>query len=118
MTVDAQPTLNADVLANLRQLATQADPDLVKTIVAIFARDSPLITLAIRHAVLTSGSVEVAAGLHQLKGSSANVGAQRVAALCRSLECSTEAGEQPPSVVLDQLDDEIERAVRELLLEV
>ncbi len=87
---EAEPPLDLNRIAQLRQLGSMAGTDLLGRVVALFARDGLSGLAAIRESV-AAGSLDALHGaLHKLKGTSSNMGANRVAALCRQLEERTQ----------------------------
>lgn len=84
--VAAGPILDEVVVARLRELRTQVQrpgEDLLADLIGLFERDSEGRLRAMRDAVTPAGRKEAA---HALKGSAANLGAARVAALALRIE--------------------------------
>ena len=99
--------VDAAVLAGLRELG---DAELVADLAGMFIGDAESRLAALREAVESgdAGSVERAA--HTLKGSSGNMGATRMAAVCAELEeagASRDLGRVPE--LLDRLEEEFGR---------
>ena len=73
--------------------------DLLARLVNLYARDSADSLNVIRQAVRTRAPEDLKEALHKLIGTSSNIGAQRVAELCRTLEGRTD------STNVDQVDE-------------
>jgi CheY-like chemotaxis protein len=112
---DDEPALDLNRVTQLRQLGSMAGSDLLGRVVGLFARDAETSLDAIREAVDSHSAACLTQALHKLKGASANMGANRVAALCRQLEdqtadvtgSTTHAGPLLASQQLDLLTDEV-----------
>jgi histidine phosphotransfer protein HptB len=86
------PLLDAESIENLRSLGEPGDDSFVKEIVGIYLADTPL-RLADLHAKFAEGDlVGFARAAHTIKGSSANVGANRVRRLAEHLETAAKVG--------------------------
>jgi HPt (histidine-containing phosphotransfer) domain-containing protein len=86
---DAQrPALDAEVLDELDQLA--GDSDLVGELAELFLVDAADLVTLIGNSLACADSNTLARAAHQLKGSSANVGALELARLCSLLPAAGE----------------------------
>jgi HPt (histidine-containing phosphotransfer) domain-containing protein len=86
---DAQrPALDAGVLDELDQLA--GDSDLVGELAELFLVDATTLVTLIGNSLACADSNTLARAAHQLKGSSANVGALELARLCSLLPAAGE----------------------------
>jgi len=83
--IDHAP-LDPTVLANLRKLEDATGATILPQLLASFAAVTPPRLAALRDAIAAGDSSQVQLGAHTLKGSSANLGAQRMAQLCGDLE--------------------------------
>jgi signal transduction histidine kinase/DNA-binding response OmpR family regulator len=90
---DGTAVLDPAVLESLRDLAGDAQSNLLRDLHALFVRDTParLQELGEAHAADDADSVAFAA--HALKGSAANVGATRLTAVCQQIEDTARAGD-------------------------
>jgi HPt (histidine-containing phosphotransfer) domain-containing protein len=73
-------------IGQLRQLGSMGGTDLLGRVVALFAQDGEHGLAAIREATVEHSVAGQQQALHKLRGTAANIGANRVAALCRQLE--------------------------------
>jgi CheY-like chemotaxis protein/HPt (histidine-containing phosphotransfer) domain-containing protein len=96
---DDEPALDLNRITQLRQLGSMGGTDLLGRVVELFARDGLIGLAAIREAATLQSVAGLREALHKLKGTAANIGANRVAALCRQLEGQTE---DDPSVSTNQ----------------
>jgi PAS domain S-box-containing protein len=78
--------LDPSALAAIRVLQRPGHPDILTRIVSQYLEMSPAMVDRIRRAVLSQDAVELRASAHQLKSSSAQLGASALAADCRELE--------------------------------
>jgi HPt (histidine-containing phosphotransfer) domain-containing protein len=79
-------------LENIRTLSRDGGDALVNKVVAAYISDSPRQLAALRQAIKGGDADTLRRVAHSLKSASANVGASRVAALCRDLEQIGRAG--------------------------
>ena len=103
--------LDEDVLASLRELQEQGEPDILNELIELFLDEAPAQLSALREAIEGGGDAgPVERVAHALKGSSGNVGAMRVAAVCAELETVGRDREltRAPEL-LDQLEVEFDR---------
>ena len=84
-------------------------PDIAERLVALFADSTPPVLEQLSNAVHTQDDETVRRLAHKLKGSCQNVGATKMAALCRSLE--------EPGVRAAPLADELQAAYRPTVAE-
>jgi two-component system, sensor histidine kinase and response regulator len=115
-----EPTLDLNRITQLRQLGSMGGTDLLGQVAELFARDGKTSLGAIREATSSHSIDGLQRELHKLKGTSAQIGANRVAALCRHLEEKTgEEGAlaEPDATLvssqqLDHLESELASANR------
>jgi two-component system, sensor histidine kinase and response regulator len=90
--VAAVALLDQDILDNLRDLPGEGADDLLGELIILFAQEAPPRIAALRDALQQGDAKRVMQVAHSLKGSSANLGATRMAALCNELEQQGRAG--------------------------
>ncbi|GAB6265021.1 MAG: hypothetical protein STSR0001_04650 [Methanothrix sp.] len=78
--------LDRSVLASLRELQDDGDPDIVAEVGGLFLEHSPQKIAAILKAVENGDAKGLQTAAHSLKSSSAYVGAMRLSELSRELE--------------------------------
>ncbi len=78
--------LDRSVLASLRELQDEGDPDIVEEVGGLFLKHSPEKIAAIKKAVAEGNAKALQVAAHSLKSSSAYVGAMNLSALSKSLE--------------------------------
>jgi CheY-like chemotaxis protein/HPt (histidine-containing phosphotransfer) domain-containing protein len=103
--------LDQDVLAALRELQDEGDPDVLKELMDLFLADVPLQLVVLSKAV-DAGDVSSAERItHTLKGSCGNMGASGMEALCTELEqiLRSEGLSAAPDLI-SRLEEEFERA--------
>ncbi|HBL27532.1 MAG TPA: hybrid sensor histidine kinase/response regulator [Acidobacteria bacterium] len=96
-------------------LASMIGANSLNTVLQAFLRDLPTRLAAMREALATQDGATLAFAAHALKGSSGQLGATRVSALCRELEqAGRSASLAGLEARLDELAGEIERLEPEL----
>ena len=112
-TADAQPAINPRALDSIRQLPGANGALLVNKVIDVYLADAPE-RLAQMHAATDADALLKAA--HSMKSSSANVGAERLAALCKELEMIGRSGTiEGARPLLMNADQELQRVLTELL---
>ncbi len=100
-------------LAGLEGAQVEGEPDIVVELMELYLEDASAKLAAMREDLTEKGGRSVGRLAHSLRGSSANLGARRAAALCEELE---RMGEGDPSrggrVLLDKLESELARVRR------
>jgi len=94
-TPPAQPApgvIDMSVLEELRRLQAGAAPDLLGNLIGVYLRDATLRINAMREAIIQKDPAALVFPAHNLKSSSANVGALGLAAVCEELETMGRAG--------------------------
>ncbi|MEW6572968.1 MAG: ATP-binding protein [Bacillota bacterium] len=84
--------VDAGVLEGLRKLQVEDGPDIVSQLIDIYLSDTPPRLAVLRQAVAEKDTSALFQAAHSLKSSSANIGALRLAAICRDLESMGRAG--------------------------
>jgi HPt (histidine-containing phosphotransfer) domain-containing protein len=107
--------IDASVIAELRGLESSADPDFLNRLIDLFTEETPRRLEAVREAAESANAWALGQEAHRLKGSSAHLGARRMAALCEILEEQGRAGSiSGAPALLNVLREEFDR-VREAL---
>ncbi len=110
--------LDRAVLAALRKLQPPNAPDIVASLIDLFLSETPGKIQALRDWVERNDAARMMKAAHGLKGSSASVGARKLADVCAQLEAQGKAGDVTGRTdLLAQLDAEFERARAALLAE-
>jgi len=78
--------IDRSVLANLRELQDEGDPDIIAEVGGLFIKHSPDKVNAIMQSVEKGDARGLHTAAHSLKSSSAYVGAMRLSALAKELE--------------------------------
>ncbi len=78
--------LDPTILLSLRRLEDSSDPGFVRQLIGIFLHDTPARLGALRAAVGRGDAPAIRQLAHSIKGSSASLGARRIAALCAELQ--------------------------------
>lgn len=85
-------SVNRDTLENLRALGEPGEPDPLIEFIDLYLADTPQVLQRLRQAVQAQNPVAVREAAHSLKGSSSNLGADKLANHCRDLESQAKAG--------------------------
>jgi HPt (histidine-containing phosphotransfer) domain-containing protein len=84
--VAEEDPLDRSVLAGLRGLQEEGEPDILGELIGLFLTDAPPQLVALREAARAGDASSVEQVAHALKGSSGNMGAVRMGAICAELE--------------------------------
>jgi signal transduction histidine kinase/DNA-binding response OmpR family regulator/HPt (histidine-containing phosphotransfer) domain-containing protein len=93
-------SIDQSVLEGLRELQEEGEPDILKELIELFLEDVPPQLEALREAEERDDPKSVERIAHTLKGSSSNLGAVRMAAICAELEEIGRSGELAPAPAL------------------
>jgi signal transduction histidine kinase/CheY-like chemotaxis protein/HPt (histidine-containing phosphotransfer) domain-containing protein len=107
----ARSIFDPQVLAELPMVADGTDPDFALSVLEQFVRLSTQAMARCRDAVVAPGGEATLRDVHTLKSSSAQVGAQALAACAAELEEQLRAGTLPTAADWSLLEDEHQRAV-------
>jgi CheY-like chemotaxis protein len=111
--------LDLGVLAGLRELQAEGEPDILEELIGLFFEEAPPKLVALREAVEEDDARAVERVAHSLKGSSGNMGAMRVAAVYSEIEKVGGSGDltRAPELI-ERLEVEFDRTRRALNAEV
>jgi two-component system sensor histidine kinase/response regulator len=85
--------LNEGVVVSLRELQEEGEPSILAELIKLFLEDAPNRIVALREAVHAGEGQAVERIAHTLKGSSGNMGATQMAAICSELEAVGASGD-------------------------
>ena len=116
--VSSNGSVDRSVLQSLRDLQEEGEPDILTELINLFLDDAPIRLRSIREAAAKGDAHALEKNAHTLKGSSQNMGATRMGALCAELQEAGSAGDlaRAPELV-DLLTAEFERVDAELSVE-
>ncbi|MFI5252729.1 MAG: PAS domain S-box protein [Bacteroidota bacterium] len=103
-TTTAQHAIDLNVIAGLRELQTDDNNSFVNELIDLFLDTAPRHLAKIKEAKVKSDSKGLTLASHTLKGSSVNLGAMPLAALCKKIEDSSR----------DEAFDNLDELLREL----
>jgi|GEM_PF-3924267 len=86
--VEVSEQLNKVTLDNIRSLQRKGAPNILEKIVSLYFENSNKILLEFEQAVETRDAKKIRSAAHSLKSSSANLGAENLAELCKEIENS------------------------------
>ncbi len=111
------PVLDPAALDAIRELQRPGQPQLVARIVGAYHEESPRLLSELRRAAQAQDLDAIARAAHSLRSSSANLGAARIAVLCKQLESSARerqlAGAQALLAALENEYRKVSAALRE-----
>jgi CheY-like chemotaxis protein len=102
-----QGSIDPEALETIRALERQGRPDMLARVISFYLEDSLRLLEALRRASSEGDEIGVKREAHSLKSSSANVGALRLAELCKELESSGDP------VSMDAMDRTLSRIEKE-----
>jgi CheY-like chemotaxis protein len=101
-------TLDIAVLDNIRRLQRPGAPSLLHKVVSIFLAEGPELLQTMRGAIATGDDTALLRAVHKLKSSGANLGAVKLAELCKAMEAQAQAG-RLGALSMEQIDAEFAR---------
>ncbi len=107
-------TLDPVSLANIRALQRAGAPDLLSRIVALYLEEAPQLAQAMRSAVVNQDLAALLRDSHKLKSSSANLGAMKLAEMCKAVEVEARAGRLVDAAHIALIEREYGRVVAAL----
>jgi two-component system, sensor histidine kinase and response regulator len=107
-TPDIDSVLAPETIAALQEMADEEDPDFCRNLVEIFVSDATALLDILYTAAASGDAPLLARTAHTLKGSSSNIGAVKIAALCLELQTQGESGN------IEAATYHVERLVAEL----
>jgi two-component system, sensor histidine kinase and response regulator len=115
---DKRDAINQHALDNIRALSEDRGPSIVRKVVTAYVDDTPQHLQTLRRAISGGDSEKLRSAAHSLKSSSANVGAETLAQLCKQMETlgRTETTEGAATILSD-MEQEFQ-AVRHSLTEI
>jgi len=123
-TADAQsqgemaPALDPAALADLRQFQVEGAPDIVQELAQAFQFETPPLLEALRQAVAGEQPEQLKRAAHNLKGSSQNLGARGMAALCAEVELlGRHETVEGAAALVTRLEQEYQRVCQALAVE-
>jgi PAS domain S-box-containing protein len=109
-------SLDAEVVARLRDLAAATDASLLAQIFESFVSDGEARIGTLRRALEKNDAVVLHKAAHALKGASANIGARRMADIAEQLQAMGEAGSvEGAEAAVDELDQEFGKVRMEIV---
>ena len=112
-------TLDASVLASLKELRQPGQPDPIVELVQLFLKDAKPKVDSLECFAAVRKAEDLKAAAHSLKGSSSNLGAHRLAALLKELETACKAGDwNEIEGLLPRVQTEFQRVQERLVSEV
>ena len=109
-------TLDTNILNNIRELQSEGEEDLLSELIDVYKKDSEQTITKIHTSSEQGDLVAVRRAAHSLKGSSANLGAAELAAICHILETAAgEGGSAKITGLLSELNETYNQTVKELI---
>ena len=93
-----QEVIDRSALDAIRSIQSDAAPDLLVQVVRIYFESAPALIAKLREGFVALDYDAIRTAAHTLKSSSANVGANALAQLCKQLELAARAGSIGPEV--------------------
>jgi HPt (histidine-containing phosphotransfer) domain-containing protein len=118
-TAHTEAPVDREVLARLRGLQGEDEPDIVAELAGMFLQDARSRLEAVGEALQRGDAPAVRRVAHTLKGGCGSMGAKRMFGLCAQLEEAGASGElSQGSELLGRIREELERVARALEAEV
>ena len=116
---ESADSIDRSVLANLRELQNDGEPDIVAEVGGLFLKHAPQKIAAIKNAIKAGDAKALQVSAHNLKSSSLYVGATKLSAISKELEFMGRSGQLEGAhekAILAQI--EFERTKKELEIEI
>jgi two-component system sensor histidine kinase/response regulator len=111
-----EQAFDSSVLGSFRELQQEGSPDLITELIELYTKDTKERLTELRTALNNQDMPGLRRTVHQLKGSSANLGIRRMASLCSQFEEELQAkGLTGAGAILVQLEGEFERVEQALV---
>jgi two-component system sensor histidine kinase/response regulator len=115
---DAAASLDAGALSNIRSLQQAGKPDILARVIDLYLADCPGVMNQLRSAIAAGDAGQVRQLAHRMKSGSANLGALRMAELCKQLEQLGHGGELgDAAALLQRIETEFRQVVAALQVE-
>jgi PAS domain S-box-containing protein len=108
------PVLDHELLETWRSLSNSSNEDFLAEIIEMFLCNTPKMIHELQEAVALGDYAKLKALAHKMKGSSANLGACRLAMVCSDLEQDAQPSEKPLEPMLQLLQSEYDLVSRRL----
>jgi HPt (histidine-containing phosphotransfer) domain-containing protein len=109
LVADCTEAVDAAVLADLEEMQEEGGPSFVAELIGLYLEDAPRKLAQMRASARAADDAALRRAAHGLKGSSSNLGAFGVAAVCVELERACDSSGQT-TALLARLAREMERA--------
>ncbi len=106
--------LNPETIAALREMDEPGSSEFLREVISAYQGDTRLRMEAVKVCHASGDFPGLAKAAHSIKGSSLNIGAERMAALMQALERDAKMGRSPGTAALAEAALEFERVVRAL----
>jgi two-component system sensor histidine kinase/response regulator len=114
-TAHKEAPVDREVLARLRRLQGEEEPDIVADLAGMFLKDARSRLVAVEEALQKGDAPAVGRAAHALKGGSGSMGARRMSGLCAQLEHVGASGDlSQGSELLGRIREELGRVERAL----
>jgi CheY-like chemotaxis protein/HPt (histidine-containing phosphotransfer) domain-containing protein len=111
----SEDSLDRSVLASLRELQEEGEPDILNELIELFLADVPSQLVVLKDTVEAGDAHSVERIAHTLKGSSANMGAARMTTICSELQDVGASGDPSRAPeLLERLEEEFGHVHRAL----
>lgn len=89
----SRPVIDMKIVNALREMTIGSDPDFFFKVIRMFLDQAEQVVLVIEDSLRYGNLQELSGQAHKLKGSALNIGATRLAEVCKSLEIQARSGE-------------------------
>ncbi|HLL41163.1 MAG TPA: Hpt domain-containing protein, partial [Rubrobacteraceae bacterium] len=112
---NSEDPLDQRVLASLRELQQEGEPDILNELIELFLADVPSQLVVLKDTLEAGDAHSVERIAHTLKGSSANMGAARMTTICSELQDVGASGDPSRAPeLLERLEEEFGHVHRAL----
>ncbi len=116
---DSVSTLDASLLAEIRSLQMEGEPDLLAELIEAYQKNSQKLMEQISEAIAAGDANRLRRASHSFKGSSGNLGALRLCEMCGEMETLAEQNELDAIAMLfREIEKEYQNAIAALQAEI
>jgi HPt (histidine-containing phosphotransfer) domain-containing protein len=102
-------------LTAIRSLQKPGQPDILEKVIGLYLNSAPDIFKALQQAIEVGDPEKLRAAAHSLKSSSANLGANKLSSLCKTMETKGREGKlEDAGLTLSELEQAFRLATQEL----
>ena len=101
--VQSNPLVDSNIVNGLRGLSEPGKPDFLNELIELYKKRAPIILVDILNSHKEGNQEEFEKSSHSLKGTSANIGADYIRAVCEEMEVAGREGRLKEEVIVNHV---------------